>query len=94
MSYPFLIGCNTVRVHKIDSLFIVNIAFDLIQFIMTQMWLIMIKFSIFSQGKFLAFYQYAKTFNSDKFDYDQLKKIDFVFMRWKVCIDCTLYALC
>jgi len=34
-------------------------------------------------GKFLAFYQYAKTFNTDKFDYEQLKKIDYVFMRWK-----------
>ncbi|XP_067859199.1 glucose-induced degradation protein 4 homolog isoform X2 [Heptranchias perlo] len=34
-------------------------------------------------GKFLAFYQYAKTFNSDDFDYEELKNSDFVFMRWK-----------
>lgn len=34
-------------------------------------------------GKFLAFYQYAKTFNSDEFDYEELKISDFVFMRWK-----------
>uniref|UniRef100_A0A8D2LWV1 GID complex subunit 4 homolog n=2 Tax=Varanus komodoensis TaxID=61221 RepID=A0A8D2LWV1_VARKO len=34
-------------------------------------------------GKFPAFYQYAKTFNSDDFDYEDLKKDDFVFMRWK-----------
>lgn len=34
-------------------------------------------------GKFVAFYQFAKKFNSDNFDYDQLHKIDFVFMRWK-----------
>ncbi|XP_038676315.1 glucose-induced degradation protein 4 homolog isoform X1 [Scyliorhinus canicula] len=34
-------------------------------------------------GKFLAFYQYAKTFNSDEFDYEELKNSDFVFMRWK-----------
>ena len=34
--------------------------------------------------KFLSFYQFAKTFNSDDFDYDQLNNTDFVFMRWKV----------
>uniref|UniRef100_A0A8D0BI42 GID complex subunit 4 homolog n=1 Tax=Salvator merianae TaxID=96440 RepID=A0A8D0BI42_SALMN len=34
-------------------------------------------------GKFPAFYQYAKTFNSDDFDYEDLKNDDFVFMRWK-----------
>ncbi|XP_048348965.1 glucose-induced degradation protein 4 homolog [Sphaerodactylus townsendi] len=34
-------------------------------------------------GKFPAFYQYAKTFNSDDFDYEALKNDDFVFMRWK-----------
>lgn len=34
-------------------------------------------------GKFLSFYQYAKTFNLDVFDYDNLKNTDFVFMRWK-----------
>uniref|UniRef100_H3B549 GID complex subunit 4 homolog n=1 Tax=Latimeria chalumnae TaxID=7897 RepID=H3B549_LATCH len=34
-------------------------------------------------GKFQAFYQYAKTFNSDDFDYEELKISDFVFMRWK-----------
>lgn len=36
------------------------------------------------QGKFLAFYQYAKSFNSDDFDYAELKDGDYVFMRWKV----------
>ncbi|XP_033278596.1 glucose-induced degradation protein 4 homolog isoform X2 [Orcinus orca] len=35
-------------------------------------------------GKFLAFYQYAKSFNSDDFDYEELKSGDYVFMRWKV----------
>ncbi|ELR57986.1 hypothetical protein M91_06573, partial [Bos mutus] len=35
------------------------------------------------QGKFLAFYQYAKSFNSDDFDYEELKSGDYVFMRWK-----------
>ena len=39
-----------------------------------------------SQGKFLAFYQFAKTFNSDNFDYSQLDNLDFVFMRWKVSL--------
>ncbi|XP_062841123.1 SH3 and PX domain-containing protein 2A [Trichomycterus rosablanca] len=34
-------------------------------------------------GKFQAFYQYAKSFNSDDFDYEELKNSDFVFMRWK-----------
>ncbi|KAL5018541.1 hypothetical protein ScPMuIL_004263 [Solemya velum] len=34
-------------------------------------------------GKFLSFYQFAKTFNSDSFDYEELKNTDFVFMRWK-----------
>ncbi|XP_078136102.1 uncharacterized protein LOC144536716 [Sander vitreus] len=34
-------------------------------------------------GKFQAFYQYAKTFNSDDFDYEDLKNSDFIFMRWK-----------
>uniref|UniRef100_A0A6I8P9H5 GID complex subunit 4 homolog n=1 Tax=Ornithorhynchus anatinus TaxID=9258 RepID=A0A6I8P9H5_ORNAN len=34
-------------------------------------------------GKFQAFYQYAKTFNSDDFDYEELKNGDYVFMRWK-----------
>lgn len=36
------------------------------------------------QGKFQAFYQYAKTFNSDEFDYEDLKSSDYIFMRWKV----------
>uniref|UniRef100_A0A8C7K9C8 GID complex subunit 4 homolog n=1 Tax=Oncorhynchus kisutch TaxID=8019 RepID=A0A8C7K9C8_ONCKI len=35
-------------------------------------------------GKFQAFYQYAKSFNLDDFDYEELKNSDFVFMRWKV----------
>ncbi|XP_066221127.1 LOW QUALITY PROTEIN: glucose-induced degradation protein 4 homolog [Saccopteryx leptura] len=34
-------------------------------------------------GKFLAFYQYAKSFNSDDFDYEELTNGDYVFMRWK-----------
>uniref|UniRef100_A0A3P8UKZ3 GID complex subunit 4 homolog n=2 Tax=Cynoglossus semilaevis TaxID=244447 RepID=A0A3P8UKZ3_CYNSE len=34
-------------------------------------------------AKFEAFYQYAKTFNSDDFDYEDLKNSDFIFMRWK-----------
>lgn len=37
-----------------------------------------------AQGKFQAFYQYAKTFNSDDFDYEELKNSDYIFMRWKV----------
>ena len=35
------------------------------------------------QSKFSSFYQYAKTFNSDAFDYDALEQTDFVYMRWK-----------
>ena len=31
----------------------------------------------------MPFYQYAKTFNSDSFDYDALEETDYVFMRWK-----------
>uniref|UniRef100_A0A3Q2YKA7 GID complex subunit 4 homolog n=1 Tax=Hippocampus comes TaxID=109280 RepID=A0A3Q2YKA7_HIPCM len=34
-------------------------------------------------GKFQAFYQYAKTFNSDDFDYEDLTNSDYIFMRWK-----------
>ncbi|GFQ67157.1 glucose-induced degradation protein 4 homolog [Trichonephila clavipes] len=34
-------------------------------------------------NKFHSFYQYAKCFNSDNFDYDELKNTDYVFMRWK-----------
>lgn len=34
-------------------------------------------------SKFESFCQYAKTFNSDTFDYEALKGTDFVFMRWK-----------
>ncbi|CAM9409784.1 unnamed protein product [Lampetra planeri] len=34
-------------------------------------------------GKFLSFYQFAKVFNSDDFDYQELQISDFVFMRWK-----------
>lgn len=53
------------------------------------------------QGKFLAFYQYAKSFNSDDFDYEELKNGDYVFMRWKVssgdpvgrCLQCTPHLL-
>ena len=31
----------------------------------------------------LAFCQYSKNFNSDSFNYEELKKTDYVFMRWK-----------
>ncbi|KAM6957045.1 glucose-induced degradation protein 4 homolog [Aplochiton taeniatus] len=34
-------------------------------------------------GKFQAFYKYAKCFNSDDFDYEELGNGDYVFMRWK-----------
>lgn len=34
-------------------------------------------------GKFVAFYQFAKKFNTDSFNYEQLNDLDFVFMRWK-----------
>jgi len=36
------------------------------------------------QSKFGSFNQFAKTFNTDEFCYDDLKNADFVFMRWKV----------
>ena len=41
----------------------------------------------------MAFYQFAKTFNSDNFDYEQLKKMDFVFMRWKVSFMLTILLM-
>ena len=31
----------------------------------------------------MSFHQYAKTFNSDSFDYEAVRETDFVFMRWK-----------
>ncbi|XP_034449626.1 glucose-induced degradation protein 4 homolog [Hippoglossus hippoglossus] len=34
-------------------------------------------------GKFPPFYKYAKSFNSDDFDYEALDNSDYVFMRWK-----------
>uniref|UniRef100_A0A8C9ZP33 GID complex subunit 4 homolog n=2 Tax=Sander lucioperca TaxID=283035 RepID=A0A8C9ZP33_SANLU len=34
-------------------------------------------------GKFQPFYKYAKSFNSDDFDYEVLNNSDYVFMRWK-----------
>jgi hypothetical protein len=34
-------------------------------------------------SKFLAFCQYNKNFNSDSFDYKELRERDHVFMRWK-----------
>ncbi|XP_064617524.1 glucose-induced degradation protein 4 homolog [Liolophura sinensis] len=34
-------------------------------------------------GKFVSFYKFAKTFNADNFDYEELKHTDYVFMRWK-----------
>lgn len=43
-----------------------------------------VNYSFTQQGKFQAFYQYAKTFNSDDFDYEELKNSDYIFMRWKV----------
>ena len=38
-------------------------------------------------GKFDAFNQknYNKKFNTDNFNYDELAKSDYVYMRWKVC---------
>ncbi|XP_035471343.1 glucose-induced degradation protein 4 homolog [Scophthalmus maximus] len=34
-------------------------------------------------GQFQPFYKYAKSFNSDDFDYEALDNSDYVFMRWK-----------
>nr|XP_057905015.1 uncharacterized protein LOC131103094 isoform X2 [Doryrhamphus excisus] len=34
-------------------------------------------------GKFQPFYKFAKSFNSDDFDYEALEHSDYVFMRWK-----------
>ncbi|RNA41039.1 glucose-induced degradation 4 -like protein [Brachionus plicatilis] len=34
-------------------------------------------------NKFNSFASYAKTFNNDDFDYEQIKDSDCVFMRWK-----------
>ena len=34
-------------------------------------------------SKFPAFESFSKTFNSDNFDYSQLKNLDCMFMRWK-----------
>ncbi|XP_074603137.1 glucose-induced degradation protein 4 homolog [Brevipalpus obovatus] len=34
-------------------------------------------------SKFPAFESFVKTFNSDSFDYSQLKNLDCMFMRWK-----------
>lgn len=34
-------------------------------------------------GKFSAFTQFLKTFNSDDFSYEKLESSDYVFMRWK-----------
>ncbi|XP_008286146.1 glucose-induced degradation protein 4 homolog isoform X2 [Stegastes partitus] len=36
-----------------------------------------------TEGKFQAFYKYAKNFNSDDFDYEALENSDYIFMRWK-----------
>lgn len=38
----------------------------------------------FFQCKFKPFYKYAKSFNSDDFDYDGLESSNYIFMRWKV----------
>lgn len=43
------------------------------------------------KGKFQAFYKYAKTFNSDDFDYTALENGDYIFMRWKVGTSCFFY---
>jgi len=49
----------------------------------------------FSQGKFLSFnYQFAKRFNTDDFDYNDLTDTDFVFMRWKVSGSCQFLSQC
>ena len=42
------------------------------------------RLSNYLQSKFLSFYQFAKSFNSDSFDYEEMNNTDFVFMRWKV----------
>jgi len=34
-------------------------------------------------SKFAAFHHFAKTFNSDTFDCETLKRSDYIFMRWK-----------
>lgn len=36
------------------------------------------------QSQFKSFSQFAKTFNEDKFSFDELNRSDYVFMRWKV----------
>ena len=46
----------------------------------------------FLQGKFLSFYQY-KNFNNDKFNYEDLKTTDSVFMRWKVRLSVMYFQL-
>lgn len=35
------------------------------------------------RSKFSSFSHFAKTFNSDTFDCEALRKSDYVFMRWK-----------
>lgn len=45
------------------------------------------------QGKFKPFYKYAKSFNSDDFDYEALDNSDYVFMRWKVSTKILLVSL-
>lgn len=77
---------------SVDSLFIVHNDYESLR-IMSQVRFIvgtdLLKIFFFFQGKFQAFYQYAKSFNSDDFDYEELKNSDYVFMRWKVW-----YILC
>ncbi|KAI4807464.1 hypothetical protein KUCAC02_027271 [Chaenocephalus aceratus] len=41
-------------------------------------------------GKFQAFYQYAKTFNSDDFDYEDLKNSDFIFHEVEGAVPATI----
>lgn len=45
---------------------------------------------VFFQCKFKPFYKYAKSFNSDDFDYEALEGSDYIFMRWKVSLFCSL----
>lgn len=42
------------------------------------------------QCKFKPFYKYAKSFNSDDFDYDALESSNYIFMRWKVSFEFVL----
>ena len=45
----------------------------------------------FSQGKFSGFKNFSSRFNDDSFSYDEVEKSDFIFMRWKVSFECSIY---